>query len=311
MAKIKKPLGYGYNPLRHKPKRVNARSFRSVYWPYLPAVLFISASIVIAGLSGGASRPFAGKVLGYATDLSRPSLLQDSNTERTNENLADLQLNDKLDKAAQAKAQDMVNKDYWSHQTPSGQLPWAFVDNAHYKYRKVGENLAAGFDSANAVIRAWLASPTHRQNMLDPSYTDVGFGYANSPNYAAAGGGQMTVIVAFYGQKSTDSSTVPLASTNNPPATNLSPIIDANLASSTSRIQLAFARSPFVQVFASAAVVALLASIGLWLGRHFYGFHKAWRDSERFVIRHPRLDIILLSIAVLSFVLSQTVGYIQ
>src|SRR3990167_9228054 len=178
-AKIKKPPGHNYNPFKHKPRGVHPRSFEKVYWPYLPLILVICLGLVLAAQTGGIGRLIHqnnGRVLSYSANMSDGALLAASNDQRINANLADLQLDSKLDKAANAKAKDMARRNYWSHDTPEGKAAWSFVISQSYNYQKLGENLAAGFSDSSAIIKAWLASPTHRQNLLDPVYTSVGFG---------------------------------------------------------------------------------------------------------------------------------------
>src|SRR6185369_9999820 len=107
-----------------------------------------------------------------------------------------LQLNDQLAAAAQAKANDMARRGYWSHVTPDGKQPWSFVEASGYQYEAAGENLAYGFGSSDEVMTAWMHSPEHRANILNSVYQDVGFATANVPNYR--GTGPETIVVAMY-----------------------------------------------------------------------------------------------------------------
>jgi hypothetical protein len=132
--------------------------------------------------------------------MSIQSLLDDTNTQRINNGVAALALNGLLDNAAQAKANDMAARDYWSHNTPDGQTPWTFMDAAGYKYQLAGENLAYGFATAADTLTGWMNSPGHRANILNGGYTEVGFGYINIANYQ--GTGPETLVVAMYGAPS-------------------------------------------------------------------------------------------------------------
>jgi len=114
-------------------------------------------------------------VLGIQADISSDQLLSLTNKERQNAGVGSLVLNDKLSQAAQAKAQDMFEYDYWAHNSPSGKTPWVFITSAGYKYTYAGENLARGFATADSVIKAWMASPDHKANVLSANYQDVGF----------------------------------------------------------------------------------------------------------------------------------------
>lgn len=136
----------------------------------LSLALLVSTLIVIAG----AERQYPA-VLGDATSISVADLLTYTNIQRQAEGLPPLRLNDKLSQAAEAKAQDMFAQNYWAHVAPDGTTPWVFIKGAGYEYLYAGENLARGFDSGSAVVDAWMASPTHRENLLSPNYTDIGF----------------------------------------------------------------------------------------------------------------------------------------
>jgi uncharacterized protein YkwD len=114
-------------------------------------------------------------VLGIKEDVSSEQLLLLTNKERQNVGVNSLVLNNKLSDAASRKAQDMFDYNYWAHNSPTGKTPWVFISAAGYKYVYAGENLARGFSTADAVIKAWMASPDHRANMLSSNYRDVGF----------------------------------------------------------------------------------------------------------------------------------------
>lgn len=188
---------------KHKPRGVSNSAFDRVHWPYLPVLMVALVLILVtvqSGVLNAAVRNPDGKVLAYATSMSASGLLSSTNSARASSGVAALGLNSKLNLAAQAKAEDMAARDYWSHNTPEGNPPWVFVSNQGYTYQKLGENLAAGFDNEQAAINGWLASPSHKENMLDQVFSEVGFGFANNANYTSAGGGPMTVVVAFYGK---------------------------------------------------------------------------------------------------------------
>lgn len=98
-----------------------------------------------------------------------------TNKERQGNGVMPLSFNEKLTEAAEKKAQDMFEYDYWAHNSPSGKTPWVFIKSSGYKYVYAGENLARGFSTAQDVVKAWMASPDHKANMLSSNYQDVGF----------------------------------------------------------------------------------------------------------------------------------------
>lgn len=115
------------------------------------------------------------QVLGTSIDISIPELLQLTNYERENEGLAPLSLDSNLTAAAQMKAKDMFAKNYWAHIAPDGTTPWIFIKQSGYNYVYAGENLARGFNSSSDVMKAWMASPTHKANIVSSKYKDIGF----------------------------------------------------------------------------------------------------------------------------------------
>lgn len=117
-------------------------------------------------------------VLGVSSDVSTQELLILTNEKRQENGLEPLTTDDRLSQAAAGKATDMFSKDYWAHNAPDGTTPWSFIKGAGYDYIYAGENLARGFNSAQDVINAWMASPEHRQNMLSANYQNVGFAVA-------------------------------------------------------------------------------------------------------------------------------------
>jgi uncharacterized protein YkwD len=134
-------------------------------------------------------------VLGYATNVSNSGLLAETNAERSVAGLGTLKLNSKLNAAAQSKAQDMVDDNYWAHDSPDGKTPWFWFDLAGYSYSKAGENLAYGFATSTDVVDGWMNSPPHRANILDSEYTEVGFGIMDGATFQ---GNENTVVVAMY-----------------------------------------------------------------------------------------------------------------
>lgn len=134
-------------------------------------------------------------VLGYATDIRVYDLLGQTNAQRTGLGLGTLSLNDELSKAAYAKAQDMFAHGYWAHTSPTGKTPWEFIVASGYKYTLAGENLAKNFSTSKGVVDAWMASPTHRDNIVKPGYRDVGFAVVNG----VLGGEETTLVVQMFG----------------------------------------------------------------------------------------------------------------
>ncbi len=107
------------------------------------------------------------------------SLLVDlTNKDRIDAGYPGLSVSPVLEKAAAMKANDMVSKGYFAHTSPEGLTPWTWFDQAGYKYLYAGENLAVGFDDSEAVNEGWLNSPTHKANIINSHFTEVGIATA-------------------------------------------------------------------------------------------------------------------------------------
>ena len=102
------------------------------------------------------------------------------NTERASRGLQLLTTATNVSKAARMKAQDMVNKNYFSHTSPTYGSPFNMMENMGISFSAAGENIAEGQKSAQEVMTAWMNSPGHRANILNPSYTVIGVGAAKT-----------------------------------------------------------------------------------------------------------------------------------
>ncbi len=114
----------------------------------------------------------------YSSAITRQNIIDLTNQTRANLSLGVLKENTKLDQSAQAKANDMLQQQYFAHVSPNGASPWSWFAAAGYRYTYAGENLAVHFTSAEDVQEGWLASPTHRANIVQPNYTEMGVGVA-------------------------------------------------------------------------------------------------------------------------------------
>ena len=104
-----------------------------------------------------------------------PGILSDlTNANRTEQNLPALTVSPLLTEAAQLKANDMATYGYFAHTSPTGKSPWYWLDQVGYNYQYAGENLAVNFSDSQDVVNAWMASPTHRANIVKGNYTEVG-----------------------------------------------------------------------------------------------------------------------------------------
>lgn len=105
-------------------------------------------------------------------------IVSDTNEEREQGGLVLLSRNNTLDQAAQLKAEDMARGSYFSHYSPTGTSPWFWFKEAGYNYVHAGENLAVHFTDSSEVVDAWMNSPTHRANIMDAKFHEIGIGVA-------------------------------------------------------------------------------------------------------------------------------------
>ncbi len=108
--------------------------------------------------------------------LDQESLIASINKARRNADLPALKINAKLNLAATRKATNMQTKKYFSHTDPDGKRPWTWILEAGYKYQKAAENLAKDYTSSESVVEGWLQSESHRSNILNSNYKDLGIG---------------------------------------------------------------------------------------------------------------------------------------
>ncbi len=111
---------------------------------------------------------------GKADSAMVARVLELLNKDRQAASLEALQLNPILSSSALAKANDIVAKDYFAHISPDGKKPWDWIDRGQYAYAIVGENLAMNFTTALSVHKALMNSPSHKHNIMNDKYSDIG-----------------------------------------------------------------------------------------------------------------------------------------
>lgn len=104
------------------------------------------------------------------------------NIERTNRGIPALQSHWELSRVARYKSQDMIDKNYFSHTSPTYGSPFTMMQSFGLKFSSGAENIAYGQRTAKEVVSAWMNSPGHRENILSRSYTHTGVGAAKKAN---------------------------------------------------------------------------------------------------------------------------------
>ena len=105
------------------------------------------------------------------------------NIERAKYGLPALTEDWELSRVARYKSQDMKDKRYFSHTSPTYGSPFDMMKSFGLSYRTAGENIAMGQRTPQQVVNAWMNSSGHRANILNSSYKKIGVGYVASGNY--------------------------------------------------------------------------------------------------------------------------------
>jgi hypothetical protein len=146
------------------------RNNKFIFWN-LVALIFVKAAFSYSGVQ------FASLLDGVPL-FAKEEIVSQTNNLRSSLGLNQLKENPTLDKAAAQKLQDMINNQYFAHTSPSGTTPWHWIDVNNYNYSYAGENLAIGFSTAKDTLDAWSKSPTHRENLINSKYREIGVAVA-------------------------------------------------------------------------------------------------------------------------------------
>lgn len=143
---------------------------------------------------------FTGGFMLQRTDLLaeiRTAFLIDlANEDRAKEDLHYLTKNPLLTQAATLKAKNMAEKGYFDHTSPDGTKPWHWFDQVGYDYAYAGENLAIHFVDSEMVHTAWMNSPTHRANIMQDKFTEIGIATVEGE----FNGHKTTFVVQMFGR---------------------------------------------------------------------------------------------------------------
>lgn len=135
-----------------------------------PDLIYPGDRVTIPGQDAG--------VLAYEEEVIRLV-----NEIREKNGLKPLTKNWELCRVARYKSQDMVENRYFSHTSPTYGSPFQMMKDFGLRYRTAGENIAFGQRTPQEVMNAWMNSDGHRANILNPSFTQIGVGYAANGRY--------------------------------------------------------------------------------------------------------------------------------
>ena len=175
-------------------------SSSSAAYPYIG---YLVAANITLGYDDGTFRPnsavtrgqfaaFMTRTLRYINDDSNTEytvsayeqeVLRLVNIERAKEGISPLTLHVKLSEVARLKSQDMKDKNYFSHTSPTYGSPFNMMTQFGISYTAAAENIAQGYSTPQAVVTGWMNSTGHRKNIMNATYTHIGIGHVAEGNY--------------------------------------------------------------------------------------------------------------------------------
>lgn len=159
--------------------------------------ILLKVSFDIVGL-------FQPGILGVNSNITVEQVITETNKEREALGLPPLEMNSSLNTAAQAKAQNMLEENYWAHYSPSGKDPWGFILSSGYKFAYAGENLARNFYTSEDTVKAWMNSPSHKENITSSKYKEIGVAVVDG----VLQGQKTTLVVQMFGTTTSDLATL-------------------------------------------------------------------------------------------------------
>jgi len=180
-------LSHFFLPHPETHKKAHLLSFKALF---VYIAFFVILSLTFRGVN-----VYKPGVLGVESSVSQQELIRLTNVERQKNGLSPVTEDQRLNAAALAKAQNMFEEDYWAHFSPSGKDPWGFINGAGYKFTYAGENLAKSFYQSDEVVKAWMASRTHKENILNKHYQNIGIAVLEG----TLNGEKTTLVVQEFG----------------------------------------------------------------------------------------------------------------
>lgn len=138
--------------------------------------------------------------IAFASPITQENVVNLINQERKLNGLSALSVDPELNRASQMKSKDMLRRNYFEHYA-FGTTPWDFIRNSGYDYIYAGENLAMNFNTSEGMVQAWMNSPIHRDNILNPDYSDTGIGIIKGVYDENGAKHDTTIVTNIFGKK--------------------------------------------------------------------------------------------------------------
>ena len=246
-----------------------------------------------------------------------------TNGDRGGNSLGGLTVSPVLSKAAQAKADDMAAKSYFAHVSPDGTNSWYWFRQQGYTFLYAGENLAVDFSDSINVERAWMNSPTHRANILNGHFTEIGIATAQG----TYNGRSTTFVAQMFGTPRTTSDVVrgkpaeiPITQTVSPSepmapalattqapvrvATNAAPVVAANVLGTEADSILPASASWWQHLFASPSTMLRYAYYALGLMTLAILAYVTELEFHRRHLRHVFAALLLATFMAVLFIIA-------
>lgn len=189
-----------WEPLENKPSSAPRKNKTFIFSPKESFVLLL-LEVSLLGLLFFVGPPISTQATitsqkaAAQEHISSDRLIELTNRARNAYDMGALSYSNKLSQAAAAKAVDIMNSQYFDHTSPNGKKFSYWIKETKYAYTRVGENLAIRFNSSDDIMQAWMESASHRQNILNPFYKEIGIASLTG----IFRGKQTTVVVQMFG----------------------------------------------------------------------------------------------------------------
>ncbi|MGI8313587.1 CAP domain-containing protein [Halobacillus mangrovi] len=137
----------------------------------------------VSGNKEGNTQEPATKLEEQSPSVYERTVVELVNEERKKQGLAPLEMHERLSDLAREKSQDMADKQYFSHTSPTYGSPFDMMNQFDFNYRAAGENIAAGQRTPEEVVEGWMNSKGHRENILNDAFTHIGVGYVEDSGH--------------------------------------------------------------------------------------------------------------------------------
>lgn len=213
-----------------------------------------------------------------------------ANSDRGTGALGGLAISPVLTAAAQAKADDMALKGYFAHVSPEGKNSWHWFRQQGYTFLYAGENLAVDFSDSIDVERAWMDSPTHRANILNGNFTQIGIATAQGVYQ----GRSTTFVVQMFG--------TPAARAAAPVRTVTSPIEPTAPALATTEAPLAGQATTSVAASAPAVTETVLGTEADSITAPSTNWWQLLLASPKSMLRYAYYALAIVVLVLLAYV---------